>query len=82
MIKCTECGLENMDGLDYCDGCGAKLAVAAPAPSAAATVVAGGVVAASTDPAESVPHEIHAETANGTAAAAVEPPPTVLEPEP
>jgi hypothetical protein len=31
MIKCTECGYENMDGLDYCDGCGAKLAAAAPA---------------------------------------------------
>jgi hypothetical protein len=25
MIKCSECGYENMDGLDYCDGCGAKL---------------------------------------------------------
>jgi hypothetical protein len=40
MIKCSECGYENMDGLDYCDGCGAKLAAgagssaAAPAPSA------------------------------------------------
>jgi hypothetical protein len=32
MIKCGECGYENMDGLDYCDGCGAKLA-AAPAPA-------------------------------------------------
>ena len=33
MIKCSECGYENMDGLDYCDGCGAKLAAAnAPAP--------------------------------------------------
>ena len=32
MIKCSECGYENMDGLDYCDGCGAKLAQgAAPA---------------------------------------------------
>ena len=31
MIKCGECGYENMDGLDYCDGCGAKLAGAAPA---------------------------------------------------
>jgi len=30
MIKCGECGYENMDGLDYCDGCGAKL-TAAPA---------------------------------------------------
>ncbi len=26
MIKCNECGYENMDGLDYCDSCGAKLA--------------------------------------------------------
>ena len=39
MIKCGECGYENMDGLDYCDGCGAKLAagaapVASPAPEA------------------------------------------------
>jgi len=29
MIKCSECGYENMDGLDYCDGCGAKLSPAA-----------------------------------------------------
>jgi hypothetical protein len=38
MIKCSECGYENMDGLDYCDGCGAKLepAAAAASPSAAA----------------------------------------------
>ena len=28
MIKCSECGYENMDGLDYCDGCGAKLTAA------------------------------------------------------
>jgi hypothetical protein len=34
MIKCTECGYENMDGLDYCDGCGAKLNAAAGAPAA------------------------------------------------
>jgi hypothetical protein len=34
MIKCSECGYENIDGLDYCDGCGAKLtAAAAPAPA-------------------------------------------------
>jgi hypothetical protein len=36
MIKCSECGYENMDGLDYCDGCGAKLNAAAGAPAAAA----------------------------------------------
>jgi FHA domain len=33
MIKCGECGYENMDGLDYCDGCGAKLNAAAGAPA-------------------------------------------------
>ena len=34
MIKCSECGYENIDGLDYCDGCGAKLtAAAATAPA-------------------------------------------------
>src|SRR5438105_1157304 len=32
MIKCTECGYENMDGLDYCDGCGAKLTGAGQPP--------------------------------------------------
>jgi hypothetical protein len=31
MLKCNECGYENMDGLDYCDSCGAKLNAAAPA---------------------------------------------------
>ncbi len=40
MIKCTECGYENMDGLDYCDGCGAKLAAAAPAAAAPAEAAA------------------------------------------
>ncbi|MFZ1887325.1 MAG: FHA domain-containing protein [Candidatus Binataceae bacterium] len=35
MIKCSECSYENMDGLDYCDGCGAKLAPSTDAaPSA------------------------------------------------
>src|SRR5271163_860337 len=34
MIKCSECGYENIDGLDYCDGCGAKL-VAGPATAPA-----------------------------------------------
>jgi hypothetical protein len=44
MIKCSECGYENMDGLDYCDGCGSKLETAAvhgsgvtAVPSAAAS---------------------------------------------
>jgi hypothetical protein len=38
MIKCSECGYENMDGLDYCDGCGAKLQpVAAQAAGSASS---------------------------------------------
>jgi hypothetical protein len=32
MVKCNECGYENMDGLDYCDGCGAKLEATASGP--------------------------------------------------
>ncbi|SRR5579875_730951 len=36
MIKCSECGYENMDGLDYCDGCGAKLESVAPGPHGSA----------------------------------------------
>ena len=40
MIKCSECGYENMDGLDYCDGCGAKLN-AAESMGAPAAVSAG-----------------------------------------
>lgn len=40
MIKCTECGYENMDGLDYCDGCGAKLAGAESAPASQAAPAA------------------------------------------
>ena len=40
MIKCSECGYENMDGLDYCDGCGAKLAAADASPSPTADTAA------------------------------------------
>jgi hypothetical protein len=38
MIRCSECSHENMDGLEYCDACGAKLSVA-PATAAVETVV-------------------------------------------
>jgi len=63
MIKCSECGYENMDGLDYCDGCGAKLnAAAAPAAAAGAAPAA---------PAESAPAEApKAEAAPAPAAEA------------
>ena len=36
MIRCSECGHENMDGLEYCDACGAKLPAVAPAPAESA----------------------------------------------
>ena len=36
MIRCSECSHENMDGLEYCDACGAKLPAGAPAEPAAA----------------------------------------------
>lgn len=54
MIKCTECGYENMDGLDYCDGCGAKLAAAASGAAASAPAAA---------PAEAPPAEAPAPEA-------------------
>ena len=67
MIKCTECGYENRDGLDYCDGCGAKLnAAAAGAPAA------GGGAAAATPPspaAEGAPAESAQEQATAPPAA-------------
>jgi FHA domain len=53
MIRCSECGHENMDGLEYCDACGAKLPVGAPAePAAASAPAAAPVVASEPPPAE------------------------------
>ena len=70
MIKCTECGYENMDGLDYCDGCGAKLAAAAPAAGASAPAPAPAEAA---PPAEAPAPEAAAPVAAAEAPAA-EPP--------
>jgi len=80
MIKCSECGYENIDGLDYCDGCGAKLESAAtpsagsvPAQPAAAqssstpsTAAAGGAkeMAAAGAPAAGAQSETSAATAS------------------
>ncbi|HLH75552.1 MAG TPA: FHA domain-containing protein [Candidatus Binataceae bacterium] len=61
MTKCSECGYENMDGLDYCDSCGAKLA---PAAAAEAPAPAPGAPAP----------EHHDSGANGSEAAAVRAP--------
>ena len=62
MIKCGECGYENMDGLDYCDGCGAKLAAAA----------AGGSSSAGSAPAAAPAAESNTETPPAPAAESTE----------
>ncbi len=40
MTKCGECGYENTDGLDYCDGCGAKLTITVSVPADAGEIKA------------------------------------------
>jgi len=72
MIKCSECGYENMDGLDYCDGCGAKLA-ASETPAAAPAAVPeaaheAGPVTMEPAPAPEVHEAAPAAAANGTPA--------------
>jgi FHA domain len=83
MIKCTECGYENMDGLDYCDSCGAKLNQSAapaegshPAPPASEAPTGEIAAANASEPAaESAPAPAHeaAEASATEAAPAVEP---------
>ena len=88
MIKCSECGYENMDGLDYCDGCGAKLtaadasapATAAPAPEAPAPAPEAPVAEAAPAAAEAKPSE--APTGEIKPAAAPAPPPETPAPAP
>jgi hypothetical protein len=65
MIKCNECGYENMDGLDYCDSCGAKLNQGAPSPegvqpAAAAPDAPTGAIGAPPNPPESGPAQVSA----------------------
>ena len=71
MIKCGECGYENMDGLDYCDGCGAKLAASA-APAAAPAAAAPEAAPAAAPAAESP--DASAAPAAGTETPAAEAP--------
>jgi hypothetical protein len=65
MIKCSECGYENMDGLDYCDGCGAKLAAASGSSAAAAPAAAP---ATETTPPEPTAESIDAKATPSLAA--------------
>ncbi len=65
MIKCGECGYENMDGLDYCDGCGAKLAAGAAGTAAAAPAAAPAAAAP-----EAAPAAAPAESGDANAAPA------------
>lgn len=50
MIRCSECGHENMDGLEYCDACGAKLPAGSQTPVEPAPALE--VTASATPPAE------------------------------
>jgi hypothetical protein len=75
MIKCSECGYENIDGLDYCDGCGAKLdatAGAAPAQAAAAAAEATEATEATAEPAAEA--AVAAQAASGAETAAASTP--------
>ena len=78
MIRCAECNEENMDGLEYCDSCGAKLEVlatesaeAAAAPDSEAAEEAPAEVEASP---EAVAEEPAAETVEAVADKSVESP--------
>lgn len=85
MIKCSECGYENMDGLDYCDGCGAKLAGAAAGSSTAAPAAAAPEAAPAADgnaaPAEAAPAAAP-ESEAPTGEIKPEPAPAAAEPAP
>jgi len=85
MTKCGECGYENIDGLDYCDGCGAKLeasagaaAVAPPAaqPSAPPEPPAAPVEPEPEAPVEAVAAALAPEPVVAPAPEPVAPPPT------
>lgn len=93
MIKCNECGYENMDGLDYCDSCGAKLNQAAASAEASAPAAAvapdapTGAIVAPAEPAPAPAAEPQPEPAAAAEAApaadaapAAEPSPAVAPP--
>ena len=64
MIRCAECNEENMDGLEYCDSCGAKLEVIA-------TESAEAPAAPDSEAVEEAPAEVEASAASETSPEAV-----------
>ena len=74
MIRCSECSHENMDGLEYCDACGAKLPAGASAEPVPAAPAAAPVVAPEPTPPPEV--SVPTEEASGGATATVPTPPT------
>ena len=57
MIRCSECSHENMDGLEYCDACGAKLPAGASAEPVPAAPAAAPVDVPEPSPQADVPTE-------------------------
>lgn len=56
MIRCEECGHENMDGLEYCDACGARLSLSSqPAAESTDAAEASAAPVIETPPVESSP---------------------------
>jgi hypothetical protein len=92
MIKCNECGYENMDGLDYCDSCGAKLGAAgqpgvaepAPAPRASDAPTAAIAPAAAQPESQAAAGTAAEQTPAADAATGAAPPvePAPVEPAP
>ncbi len=83
MIKCNECGYENMDGLDYCDSCGAKLNSAAAGAEAAQPAVSPEAPTGAISPAAAPAEQVHpaAEPAPAQSALAADSAP-ISEPAP
>jgi hypothetical protein len=75
MIKCNECGYENMDGLDYCDSCGAKLNQPAGSTETSTTTsdAPTGPIPHSAEPAPATPEPAAAPAADSHPAAAAAP---------
>ena len=72
MIRCAECNEENMDGLEYCDSCGAKLEVIA-------TESAEAPAAPDSEAVEEAPAEVETSETSETSAASETSPEAVAE---